>query len=59
MQPFFQIIPALSDRALLDVHLAIRAIPPSQRTEPDWRGVTQVVEDTLRERGIEFDAVNW
>jgi hypothetical protein len=59
MKAFFQIIPALSDRALLDVHLAIRAIPPNQRIEPDWREVTQVVEDTLRKRAIEFDAVNW
>jgi hypothetical protein len=59
MHPFFQIVPALSDRALLDVHLAIRAIPANQRTEPDWREVTKAVEDTLREHGIEFDAVTW
>jgi hypothetical protein len=59
MQRFFQIVPALSDRALQDVHLAIRAIPPNQRTEPDWHDVTKVVEDTLRARGIEFDAVKW
>jgi hypothetical protein len=37
MHPFFHIVPALSDSALQDVHLAIRAIPPGQRTEPDWR----------------------
>jgi hypothetical protein len=59
MHPVFQIIPALSDRALLDVHLSIRAIPPNQRAGPDWREMTSAVEDTLRERGIEFDAVDW
>jgi hypothetical protein len=59
MHPFFQIIPALSDSALHDVHVAIRAIPPNQRTESDWREVTRAVEDTLRARSIEFDAVNW
>jgi hypothetical protein len=59
MHPFFQIVPALSDSALQDVHLAIRAIPSNQRTEPDWRDVTKAVEDTLRARSIEFDAVNW
>jgi hypothetical protein len=59
VHPFFQIVPALSDNALQDVHLAIRAIPPNQRTEPDWREVTRAVEDILRGRGIEFDGVNW
>jgi hypothetical protein len=59
MHPFFPIIHALSDSALQDVHLAIRAIPANQRTEPDWREVTKAVEDTLRARSIEFDAVNW
>jgi hypothetical protein len=59
MHPFFQIVPALSDSALEDVHLAIRAIPPDQRTEPDWCVVTRAVEDTLRARSIEFDTVNW
>jgi hypothetical protein len=59
MHPFFQIIPALSDSALHDVPVAIRAIPPNQRTESDWREVTRAVEDTLRARSIEFDAVNW
>jgi hypothetical protein len=59
MHPFFHILPALSDSALQDVHLAIRAIPPNQRTEPDWREVTKTVEHTLGARGIQFDAVNW
>jgi hypothetical protein len=59
MHPFFHIVPALSDSALQDVHLAIRAIPPNQRTGPDWHDVTKAVEDTLRARSIEFDAVNW
>jgi hypothetical protein len=45
MHPFFHIVPALSDSALQDVHLAIRAIPADQRTEPDWREVTTVVEN--------------
>jgi hypothetical protein len=59
MHPFFQIVPALSDSALQDVHLAIRAIPSNQRTEGDWREVTKAVEDTLRARSIEFDPVSW
>jgi hypothetical protein len=58
MHPFFQIIQALPDSALLDVHLAIVAIPPNQRTEPDWREVTRAVDDMLRARSIEFDTVN-
>ena len=59
MHPFFHIVPALSDSALHDVHVAIRAISANQRTEPDWRDVTKAVEDTLRARSIEFDAVDW
>jgi hypothetical protein len=59
MHPFFHIVPALSDSALLDVHLVIRAIPPNQRTEPDWLEVTKAVDDALRARSIEFDAVDW
>jgi hypothetical protein len=57
MHPFFHIVPALLDSALQDVHLAIRAIPANQRAEPDWREVTKAVEDTLRTRSIEYDAV--
>jgi hypothetical protein len=59
MHPFFQIVPALSDSALHDVHVVIRAIPPDQRSEPEWREVTKAVEDALRARGIEFDSVTW
>jgi hypothetical protein len=57
MHPFFQFVPGLSDGALLAIHLAIRAIPPNERTEPDWSDMKKVVEETLRERSIEFDAV--
>ena len=55
MDPFYLIIPRLSDTAVSGVYNAVAAVPASDRQEPDWRQVVGALEDEMAKRAITFE----